>query len=403
MRVTEVDDTAAEPLVINQGDIRFALLGTAHVSRQSADDVRRLLETGEYDAVAVELCPSRYQSLTRPDSMEQLDLFQVLRQGKASMVAASLALGAYQQRLADQFGIKPGAEMEAAIHGAEKASLPVQLVDREIGTTLKRVYRAVPWWQRFVLISGLLASVLSREKITEEEIEHLKEGDMLESTFAEFAQRSEALYGALIRERDRYMALRLQEENQRSPKRNVLVVVGAGHVKGLAEYLGTPAADPAAEKTLLEHIPPRKRWTRAIPWLIVAVILGAFAAGFSQSRSLGWSLVVDWIVINGGLSALGAAIAVAHPLTIIGAFVAAPLTSLNPTIGAGFVTAAIEVSLRRPTVAHLRSLRNDVLTFGGWWRNRVSRTLLVFLLSTLGSAVGTYLAGFRIFQKLLGA
>lgn len=396
-----MDDTAAHPPTVTLGDCRFTLLGTAHVSRQSAEDVRRLLETGDYDAVAVELCPSRHQAMTQPESMEQLDLFQVLRQGKASMVAASLALGAYQQRLAEQFGIKPGAEMLAAVEGAESAGLPVMLVDREIGVTLKRVYRRVPWWQRFVLLSGLLGSVLSREKISEEEIERLKEGDMLESTFAEFAARSEALYDALIRERDEYMALRLQQETADTPHHNVLVVVGAGHVKGLRGYLESPGDDPAPRLAALDHVPPRKRWTRALPWLVVAVILGAFAAGFARSPSLGWSLVFDWILINGGLSALGAAVAAAHPLTVIGAFVAAPLTSLNPTIGAGFVTAGIEISLRKPTVGHLRNLRNDVLSARGWWRNRVSRILLVFLLSTLGSAAGTYLAGFRIFQQLL--
>ncbi|MBA1148724.1 TraB/GumN family protein [Ectothiorhodospiraceae bacterium WFHF3C12] len=396
-----MDDSAAEPLPVTVDNTRFTLLGTAHVSRQSAEDVRRLLETGHYDAVAVELCASRHQAMTRPESMEELDLFQVLRQGKASMVAASLALGAYQQRLADQFGIKPGAEMIAAVEGAEKAGLPIMLVDREIGVTLKRVYRRVPWWQRFVLFSGLLGSVLSREKISEEEIERLKEGDMLESTFAEFASRSEALYDALIRERDEYMALRLQQENARTPRENVLVVVGAGHVKGLSGYLSESSAQPAERLTELDHIPPRARWTRALPWVVVAVILGAFAAGFARSPSLGWSLVFDWVLINGGLSALGAAIAAAHPLTVIGAFVAAPLTSLNPTVGAGFVTAAIETSLRKPTVGHLRSLRADVLSARGWWRNRVSRILLVFLLSTLGSAAGTYLAGFRIFQQLL--
>lgn len=396
-----MDESPSDPPVVTVGDTRFTLLGTAHVSRQSAEDVRRMLESGHYDAVAVELCPSRHQAMTQPESMEQLDLFQVLRQGKASMVAASLALGAYQQRLAEQFGIRPGAEMVAAVEGANRAGLPVMLIDREIGTTLKRVYRRVPWWQRFMLMSGLLASMLSREKISEEEIERLKEGDMLESTFAEFAARSEALYDALIRERDEYMALRLQEENASEPRHNVLVVVGAGHVKGLSGYLAEPAADPAARKSALDHVPPRGALSRALPWVVVAVILGAFAAGFAQSPQLGWQLVFDWVLINGGLSALGAAIAAAHPLTVVGAFVAAPLTSLNPTIGAGFVTAAIETSLRKPTVAHLRSLRADVTSLGGWWRNRVSRILLVFLMSTLGSAAGTYLAGFRIFQQLL--
>ncbi len=384
-----------------RGDTRYTLVGTAHVSRASAEEVRRLIGSGRFDAVAIELCQSRYDSMTRPGAMRDLDLFQVFRQGKAGMVAASLALGAYQQRLADQFGIEPGAEMKAAIEAARTAELPLLLIDREIGTTMQRIYRRVAWWQRLLLISGIIGSLFSRERVTEEEIELLKEGDILESTFAEFAQRSNALYQTLIRERDRYMAAKLLEEQQARAMREVLVVVGAGHLAGLAGDLEQPVADPAAELTELRQIPPPSRWPRLIPWLIVALVLSGFAIGFSRSSALGWQLVLDWVLINGSLSALGAAIAGAHPLTIVGAFVAAPLTSLNPTIGAGMVVAGIELSLRRPRVAHFETLKHDVTHLRGWWQNRVARILLVFILATTGSAIGTYVAGFRIFERLV--
>ncbi len=139
-----------------------------------------------------------------------------------------------------------------------------------------------------------------------------------------------------------------------------------------------------------------------LPWGIVALVLAGFVIGFSRSQELGLQLIGDWIVINGGLAGLGALIALAHPVTILGVIIAAPLTSLNPLIGAGFVAAAIELWLRKPSVGDFSNLRKDVTKATGWWRNRVARTLLVFFLATLGSAAGTYLAGFRIFGRLFG-
>lgn len=367
-----------------------------------------MIRSGDFDAVAIELCPTRYQSATQPDAMAKMDLFQVLRQGKAGMVAASLALGAFQQRVAEQSGVTPGAEMQMAIKETKRADLPLYLVDRDIGVTLKRIYHNVPWWQRMSLISGLLGSVMSRKKVSSEEIERLKEGDVLESTFAEFAEQSESLYAPLIRERDRYMALRLREEIAGKAPRHILVVVGAGHMKGLGEHLQVLGQQPPGaeaideERRSLEVTPQRSKLWKALPWVIVALVLTGFAIGFSRDTGLGWSLVGEWFLINGALSALGSAIALAHPLTIIATFIAAPLTSLNPTIGAGFVAAGVELALRRPTVGDFSRLRHDVSAPRGWWKNRVARTLLVFLLATLGSAAGTWIAGLRIAGQLFG-
>lgn len=392
-----------EPLVdIQVGDSRITLLGTAHVSRASAEKVKELLATGEYEAVAVELCPSRYNSLVDPDSLARMDLFRVIREKKVLMVMASLALGAFQQRVAEQFDIEPGAEQREAIRAAHDSHRPVLLIDREIGVTLKRVAHNVPWWKRFVLFSGLIASVISHEEVSEEEIERLKEGDILETTFAQFAAEQKDLYLPLIDERDQYMAARLLEEVQRDGHENVLAVIGAGHLKGIREYLEAGVEDPAEKIEELDHIPVPSFWPKMIPWFIVGLILVGFGVGFSRSSELGWQMVADWVLINGGLSALGAIIAMAHPLTVVTAFLAAPLTSLNPTIGAGMVTAAAEIYLRKPEVGDFSRLRKDTVDFKGWWKNRVSRVLLVFVLSTLGSAIGTYVAGFRIFDRLAG-
>ncbi|MEK6685346.1 MAG: TraB/GumN family protein [Pseudomonadota bacterium] len=395
-------DTQTEPLrTVKVNNCNITLLGTAHVSKASADKVQELIATEKYDAVAVELCPSRHKVIVNPDSMAKMDLFQVIKNGQASMVAASLALGAFQQRMAEQFDIEPGAEMRVAIKDAQAAQLPVLLIDREIGTTLKRIYRNVPWWKRFSLFAGLIASVISKEKFSTAEIEKLKEGDVLESTFSQFAENEKDLFRPLISERDEYMSARLIKECKENNYQHILAVIGAGHLNGMAQQLETQdIGDPDKKIAQLDAIPESSQWLKFIPWIIVALILTGFAIGFMRSPEIGAAMIVDWVLINGGLSAIGAAIAFAHPLTILTAFLAAPLTSLNPTIGAGMVVAAVETYLRKPKVSDFHRLRTDTTSLSGWWNNQVTRILLIFILSTLGSAIGTYVAGFRIFERL---
>ncbi|MEE4377220.1 MAG: TraB/GumN family protein, partial [Candidatus Competibacteraceae bacterium] len=229
----------------------------------------------------------------------------------------------------------------------------------------------------------------------------LKEGDVLESTFAQFADQEKDLFIPLIDERDRYMAAKLLQELADRKHGHVLAVVGAGHLQGIANYL-QQEQNPRETIGALDQLPTPSRWPKLLPWLIVALVFIGFGIGFSRSPNLGFQLVLDWVLINGGLAALGALIAGAHPLTVISAFGAAPLTSLNPTIGAGMVTAGVELYLRKPNVGDFSRLRTDTAHLKGWWRNRVARTLLVFILSTLGSAIGTYVAGFRIFDRLTG-
>ncbi len=375
------------------------LLGTAHISRRSAEDVREALSREDFDAVAVELCRPRLERMTDRHDWRDLDLLAVIRSGRAGMVAAQLALSAYQKRLGEQLGVEPGSEMAAAVAVAREQGLPLWLVDRDIGITMKRVVRGVPWYQRWTLITGILTTFLTRSRIDERQVEALKQGDMLESTFTEFAESSPALYEALVAERDRYMAARLREQIARERPQRVLVVIGAGHLDGLAKALEGDA-DPLATQRTLEAIPPRGRFLRLLPWLVVGVIFTGFAIGFSRSPELGRQLVVEWVMINGTLTAVGALLARAHPLSIGAAFLAAPLTSLNPTVGAGMVIAAVQTAVAPPRMQDFDTVREDIVRLAGWWRNRVSRILLVFVFCTVGSAAATYIAGFRIFERL---
>jgi pheromone shutdown-related protein TraB len=389
---------------VQRDGVEYVVLGTAHVSRSSVEAVQALLANETFNAIAVELCESRAQGMRDPEAFKQMDLFRVIREGKAGMVAASLVLSTFQKRLADQYGIQPGAEMKAAMDGAAQLDVPLWLVDREVGTTLKRAWHSVGFWQRFGLLGGMLASVFERETIDEKEIEKLKQGDMLESAFSEFASESAPLYRALIAERDAYMAARLREEAGRSVTANpckVLVVIGAGHLKGLCEHLRIQQADPGATVADLAKTPPKAQWPK---WLAVGLVLLVFAAigyAFHRNTALGAKALRDWVLFTGGFSALGALLARAHPLSILAAFVAGPIKPFRPGIPSGGISAMVEAWVRRPRVADFESLRDDIVHWSGWWTNRVARTLLNFFLVCLGTIVGEYTAGIHIIKNLL--
>jgi pheromone shutdown-related protein TraB len=380
-----------EPLeTVKLPHCEITLLGTAHVSKASATTVKNLIESGDYDSVAVELCENRYNSIVDPDALGRMDIFAAFRARKIPMITANLALGAFQQRIADQIGIEPGADMRNAIFSAQEKSLPIILVDRDIGTTLKRIYRSIPWYQRFKLFGALFQSVISSQKITEDDIEKLKQGDMLESSFTEFAQTDLQLYKPLINERDQFMAAKILEETKKHNYKKTLVVIGAGHMKGIAEYLKSLAKPEETVKELNE-IPSPARWPKFLPWILVAVVITGFIIGFSKDTQHGWALVQAWVLLNGGLCAFGALLAGAHPVTIIASFFVAPLTSLNPMIPAGLVTGPLEAYLRHPHVRDFSHLRHDASTLKGWWHNRITRIFLVFMLCNLGSGIGGWI------------
>lgn len=384
------------------GSTRLRLLGTAHVSRASAEAVAAEIASGEWSEVAIELCASRHHGMTEPEALERMDLFEIIRAGKVPMISAMLAMGAFQQRIAEQFGIEPGAEMRAAIDGSFARGLTLHLVDRDIGTTLRRIYANVPWYKRMMLFSGLLASILVDDEIPEADIEALKESDLLESTFAQFAERERRVYEPLIDERDEYMAARLEDIVATRQPASLLAVVGAGHVAGLARYLERGVVDRAARLAALEQVPPPSRWGTILPWAIVVFFVAGLAVGFARSPDLGLTLVLEWVFITGGLAALGTLLAGGHLLTVLCALLAAPFTTLHPAIGVGMATAPMEAWLRKPTVADFKRLRQDVTSLAGWRANRVARTFLVFFASSIGAAIGTYVAGFRIVDHLLG-
>ena len=389
--------------IISQDGKNFVILGTAHVSQTSVDKVNELLNTDAFDTVAIELDDMRFEAMTNPDKYRNMDLISIIKNKQTGMIAVNLALSAYQNRLAQQLGVEPGAEMKAAISQAKEKKLILWKIDRNIRTTMKRAWRGM----KFLDKAGLMFSFggfFEKEEISAEEIEKLKTGDVLESTFSDFADESQPLYTSLIHERDEYMAARLLQETSNkvegSQAKNILVVIGAGHLKGMSAFIEEKIeADETVKK--LDVIPPGGQWMKYIPWIITAVIIAGFTIGFSRSPELGWDLIKTWVVYNGVLAAIGAAVARAHIVTIITAFFAAPITSLNPAVAAGMVAALVETYFRKPKVGDFQALQKDATELKGWWKNPVTRILLVFILTNLGSAIGTWVSGFKIAASLI--
>ncbi|MGY8762822.1 MAG: TraB/GumN family protein [Nitrospinaceae bacterium] len=386
--------------IIQLDKTTITLIGTAHVSKESVALVEEKIMSREFDCVAVELCPARYENLKNRSWWQNLDIYEVFKKKKASLLLINLALSAYQRRLADKVGVEAGQEMIRATELALDNKIRLEVVDRDITTTLHRLVTKVSFWQKMKIFSGLIVGVFVGEEVDREQIENLKKGDMLHSVIEEFGESLPQIKKVLIDERDEFMVgkLSMLATSEDAPK-SILAIVGAGHLVGMVPGFTMPP-DQIQMDELMQK-PASSRMGYYIGWAIGAFILGMFYVGYQQSPELGWNLVVTWVLINGGLSALGATLALAHPISILVAFFAAPLTSLNPTVGAGMVVGLVESYLRKPKVLDFERLRDDISSFKMWWKNGVVRVLLVFFFANVGSAAGTYIAGASIVKQIL--
>ena len=364
------------------------LLGTAHVSQASVEMVRHTIAEEMPDTVCVELDHQRHKALRNPRHWENLNLIEVIRQGQAPFLCASLILSAYQKRMGLHTGVRPGAELAAAAEEAEERNLTVRMIDREIRTTLLRAWRRAGFWKKMSLLATLLAGIFEKQTIDEEELARLRETDTLTALLDELAQVLPTVKTILVDERDLFMA----NEIRHAPGQRIVAVVGAAHLPGITARLAAPSPPPD-EIAELSVIPETGRLAKLLQWLIPAIVIGIFVAGFfAGDMTKLSSAAIGWILATGGLSALATAAALAHPLTILSAFLAAPITTLHPAIGVGFVTGLVQAYFAAPKVSDMERAGEDITTVRGWWGNRMTRVLLVFFLSNLGAAIGVLLA-----------
>lgn len=370
----------------------YILIGTAHVSRQSAVQVKEVIEAEQPDTVCVELDEPRYQSIVEGDKWKDTDIFQVIKDKKATLLLMNLAIGSFQRRMAKQFGIKPGQEMIQGIESAKVTGAELVLADRNIQITFSRIWNSVGFSGKAKLMTQIIYSIFSTDTITEEELEKIKSQDMLDSMLNEFTQVFPKLKTPLIDERDQYLAQKIKD----APGEKIVAVLGAAHVPGITKEI---YKEHNLDK--LNERPAKSKWPKIIGWAIPVMILAVIAYTFISNPDAGIQQGISWILWNGGFSALGVAIGLGHPLAILTAFVAAPFTSLNPLLAAGWFAGFVQAYFRRPNVGDFDSLSEDVLSVKGFWRNKVTRILLIVVLANLGSTLGTVIGGADVVRLFL--
>ena len=387
--VNEVQKQGQTRMIINAGGKTIILIGTAHVSKESIEEVRSVILEEKPDMVCIELDKGRYDSMNN-NAWDKLDVAKVLKEGKGFLLMANLVLAGFQRRLGSELGVKPGEEMKAALETAKESGIPHSLCDREVQITLKRAWSRCGLWNKSKLLSSLLASAFTTEKLSEEEIENLKNRSELDGMMNELAAFLPPVKETLIDERDRYLAAKIWSSGGERP----LAVVGAGHMDGIKSHLEKIAAgeeDPDVE--FLNQIPSKGIFSRILPWIIPALIVGLLAYGiFKNGAVSSLSLMLRLLFWNGGLAALGTLLAFGHPLSIIVSFFGAPVATLNPFLGVGLFSGLTEVTMRKPRVTDAETINDDIGSLKGIYRNRITRALLVFFLSSIGGIAGNFIA-----------
>ncbi len=369
------------------------LVGTAHVSRQSVDDVRETIAAVGPDSVCVELCPARHSAMMQRDSWQKMNIFRVIREKKAAFLLAQLVLSSFYRRIGDQLGVQPGAEMLEGIQQCDRFGAELVLADRAIDITLKRVWGALSLWNKIKMMVHLVAGIFVAEKIDDQLVEEMKNRDQLESIMGTFAEAFPGIKRCLIDERDVVLARNIGK----APGKKIVAVVGAGHVPGIIQSF-----DRHEDTAPFFEVPSPSRLGSFLKWALPVCIAGLLVYGFYTG---GVDHTVEsiyiWILVNGILSALGAAVALAHPVTIFSCFVGAPITSLNPMIAAGWVGGLVQAWVQKPTVADLENLPESIATVRGFWTNPACKVLLVVVLANIGSSLGTFISGGWIFARAM--
>lgn len=366
------------------GDKDITLVGTAHVSKESVNLVNAVIDVERPDTVCVELCMSRYQSIIQRDRWKDMNIIKVIKEKKAFLLLSNLMLASFQKRIADKLDVKPGEEMIKAIEAGNAAGAKIHLADRDIRVTLSRAWRAMGLWDKLKLIFQMVLSLGEVDEITAEDVEKMKQEDMLETLLSDIGKSLPKIRDILIDERDQYLAHKIRT----APGNKIVAVVGAGHVPGIKKYW-----DKNIDLQKLEEIPPKSKFSSFLKWVVPTTILALFVAGFFFGGiEKGTEMIAWWIIANSVLAGLGAVLAMAHPYTILSSILAAPLTSLNPMIAAGWVSGLVEAFSRKPRVKDFENLQEDIHTIRGFWRNNVTRILLVVLFTNIGSSLGTFVA-----------
>ncbi len=380
--------------ILNINNREIILIGTAHISKVSANLVDEVIRNESPDCVCLELDEKRFSSLKNAKKWENLNLKEVIKNQQLSTLLLNVALASYQKKLAKKLDIQPGNEFLIATNTAEELNIPIELCDRDIRITLRRTWKSLSLLEKLKLIfSGDDSGDIEKE-IDEDLLAELRKTDVISKMIKSLGESVPSLKRVLIDERDYYLAekIRLSKGNK------VVAVVGAGHMSGIIEYLET---DKKIDLSKIEKIPPVSFGWKIFGWSIPVLIIGSIIyIGINQGLGKAGENILIWSLANGIPAMIGALISFAHPMTILSAFFGAPLTSLTPVIGAGYVSAFVQINFAPPLVKNFTSVTDDFSSPKKWWSNKLLKVFLIFILTSLGSAIGTYVGAFKIFNNL---
>lgn len=369
------------------------LIGTAHVSKASVEEVKTLIEAEKPDTVCIELCQARYQAITDLNRWKNTDIVKIIRERKAPLLLANLIMSSYQKKLAKKFGIEPGQEMKQAIASAKAVGAEICLADRDLQVTMLRLWRSTNFWGKLKLFFQFMLGILMDEELTEEEMEKMKGKDVLTAALDELSTTFPQIKSIVIDERDQYLAQKIKN----APGEKVVAVLGAGHIPGITDEIHRDH-----DLVKLTKVDPAPKINKIIGWSIPLIIIILIALTFSVDRATGTEQILTWILWNGSLGLLGAIFALAHPLSMLTALLAAPISSLSPLLAAGWFAGLTEALVRKPSVSDFENLTDDIHTVKGFWRNKVTRILLVVVFVNLGSTVGTIIGGAEVVSRFIG-
>lgn len=372
-------------------DKEIILIGTAHVSQESAELVKRVIDEEKPDSICVELDEDRYQNLQNPKSWEHTDVIQVIKTKKIGFLLANVVLGSFQKKIARQLGTVVGQEMLQGIKSAKETGAELVLADRNIQITFLRIWRKLGLWEKTKLFFSLLFSFGEEIELSSEDVKDLLKDETLESVVFEMRKKFPVIGEVLISERDQYLANKIKE----APGKKVVAILGGAHVPGVKEEIFK-----RQDIDRITEVPRGSPVFKMIGWAIPAIIIGLFIYGFAINIQTGLQQLSVWVLWNSGLAALFTAFVLGHPLSILTALVTAPFTSMNPFLACGWLAGLVEATIRKPTVQDINNISQDIFSFKRFFRNRFLKALAVVIMANIGSSIGTFVAGTNIIKNL---
>ncbi len=375
-------------------DKAIYLVKTAHVSKNSVEDVKKTIEEIGPDAICIELDENRYRKLDHNDTWKQMDIKEVIKSGKVGFLLVNMILGSFQRRMAGKMESNSGGEMIMAMDMAKEKDIPLVLADRDINTTFKRIWYNLGLWEKCKLLATIIFSIFDDEDISEEDLDNLKRSDVLDAAMNEIGKEFPNVKRILVDERDMYLAQKIKT----APGEKIVAVIGAAHANGIIKHIDEDIdldklCDLTKKKSLIGTL---LKW--GIPIALIVMIIYSFI----QSFETGIDQILSWFLFCGVGAALGSILALANPLTIIVSFIVAPFTAINPLLAAGWFAGLMELSIRKPRVQDFEDLSKDTLTLKGFYKNRVTRVLLVVLLCNIFCSIGSVIGGIDVVRSFIG-